>query len=271
VCLILFALRRHPDFPLVLAANRDEFYDRPTAPMAFWDDDPALLAGRDLRAGGTWMGLRMDGRFAALTNIRDLRRPAPQEAPSRGHLVLDALAAEEPSRFAEQLVPSAYAGFNLLAGRLDAQRGAEIVALHNHAPSRPAAVEAGVRGLSNATLDVPWPKVASGRRDLGAALADARAGDESAFARRLFDLLSDDARAPDGELPDTGVPLEWERQLSSRFIATGGYGTRSQTALLVRSDGRVFVAERTVAPGGEPRPESSRTFSFDLPESQTDL
>lgn len=262
MCLILFANAAHPDFPLVLAANRDEFYARPARPMRRWADRPLLVAGQDAEAGGTWMGMRLDGRFAALTNIRDPARALPPDAPSRGQLVLDALEAPDPETFVEKLDAGAYAGFNLLAGRWDAAGGLALFAAHNAHPESPRRVEPGIHGLSNATLDVGWPKVAGGREALRGVVESLEIGCEAEALARLFTLLSDEARASDADLPRTGVPLEWERRLSARFITSPAYGTRAQTALLLRRDGRVFVSERTVAPGDTACAE--RACRFDL-------
>lgn len=242
MCLILLAHRMHPTYHLVVAANRDELYARPTAPAAFWNDAPHLLAGRDLRGGGTWMGITRDGRFAALTNVRELPLPGP-DAPSRGHLVSGFLrGGEPPQTYLRALAPRAadYPGFNLLVGS-----GGELWHLSNRGGgARPLA--SGVYGVSNALLDTPWPKVERGKALLRDVLADGGEVDPEA----LFRILSLSEPFPDALLPDTGVGAERERALSPLFIASPDCGTRASTVLLVRRDGRARFVERTVAPGG---------------------
>lgn len=246
MCLILFAHRAHPEYRLVLAANRDEFYDRPTAPAAPWPDAPGVVAGRDLRGGGTWLAVGPGGRWAALTNHRD---PAEfgRAAPSRGELVAGFLrGGDPPAAYLARLAPRAgeYNGFNLLVG--DA---AGVHWLGNRSGTGPREVEPGVHGLSNAHLDTPWPKVTRGTAALGTLL---RPGATPA-PDPLLEILLDDALAADHDLPDTGVERALERALSAMFIRTPGYGTRSSTALLVRHDGSSTLVERSYAPGGPPR------------------
>jgi uncharacterized protein with NRDE domain len=242
MCLILFAHRAHPAYPLVVAANRDEWFRRPTAPAGFWPDAPEVFAGRDLEQQGTWLGVTRHGRFAALTNYRD---PGSQraDAPSRGALVSGFLrSAVAPGEYLERLRADAarYNGFSLLAGDGDAlcyfsNREGEIRTL---AP--------GIYGLSNSLLDVQWPKVESGKARFAAAL------DRSPDAAALIRVLDDTGPAPDQALPATGVSLEWERRLSALRIVADGYGTRSSTALLVGADGMVTFVERSFgADGGE--------------------
>lgn len=240
MCLILMAYRVRPGYELVVAANRDEFHDRPTAPLTFWDDSPQVLAGRDLREGGSWMGITRAGRFAALTNYRDPHHALPG-APSRGHLVSDYLQGAEPARaYLDRLIPraGAYNGFNLLLG--------DETGLYYYS-NRAGGVRRlgpGLYGLSNHLLDTPWPKLERGRRALSRVLD--RESDPT--PEELLCLLADRTPAPDAELPATGVPLEWERWLSPIFIdAAPGYGTRSSTALVVDSRGRVQMVERTWA------------------------
>jgi uncharacterized protein with NRDE domain len=248
MCLILLALDTHPDYALVLAANRDEFYDRPTAPAAFWKDAPEVLAGRDLRAGGTWLGIDRRGRLAAVTNYRQGRREtvAPR---SRGHLVGDYLTSRIDARAhlarVERDDAQLYNGFNLICG--DPRE------LHyfSNRRGRARALEPGVYGLSNHLLDSPWPKVTAGKTGLGALLSTR--GDE--LVSSLFALLSDRRQAADERLPHTGVSPEWERLLSAAFIASPEYGTRSSTVVLVGRDGRAALVERSFGPGGAPGEE----------------
>lgn len=248
MCLIAFAYRCHPRYRLIVAANRDEFYRRPTAPADFWPECPPLLAGRDLEQGGTWLGVTRDGRVAALTNYRD---PAAQKADarSRGGLVRDYLCGGlAPAEYLElaRAAGGEYNGFNLLAGDGDG------LWYWSNRGTAPAEVPPGVHGLSNHLLDTPWPKVVRAKAGMAACLR----GPDEALAERLFALLADGAAAPDAELPDTGVGLAWERTLSPIFIASPDYGTRSSTVVLAGYDGRVWLGERTW-PGG-----AEKTFEF---------
>lgn len=229
MCLIALAYRQHPRYPLVVMANRDEFLDRPAEPAHFWPDAPHLLAGRDLRAGGTWMGITRHGRFAALTNHRDLRRPAV-EGPSRGHLVRQAL-----EQHIDQGITTPYAGLNLIHGTVD-----ELHYLNNITPDL-TPLAPGIHGLSNALLNTPWPKVQRAKAGLEQVLN----GPEDQLINGLFDLLTDEATAPAGQLPDTGLDQAMERALSSIFIRTPGYGTRCSTVVLVDHHGQVHFQERS--------------------------
>ncbi len=240
MCLILVAWHSHPDYPLVVAANRDEFFARPTTPAEFWRDAPGLLAGRDLEAGGTWLGVAPSGRFAALTNYRDPAAQRPS-APSRGRLPVDFLSGGESApTYLAGLVDQAgeFNGFNLLVGD-----GRSLWCFSN-VEGRPHELAPGVYGLSNHLLDTAWPKVAAAKSALTAAL-DALPDDAP-----LFELLRNDAIHPDADLPDTGVGLEWERLLSAAFVRSPNYGTRCSTVLMLRGDGRAIFDERTWLPGG---------------------
>jgi uncharacterized protein with NRDE domain len=250
VCLILVAWRTHPGYPLVVAANRDEFFARRTASADFWADAPQVLAGRDLAAGGTWLGITKTGRFAALTNYRDpaSHRPA---APSRGQLVAGFLRGDTGiDAHLDSLDPAAYNGFNLLLGD-----GRRLVAYSNVSREKHE-LAPGVYGLSNALLDTPWPKVGVGKTALERALA--ALPDETA----LWRLLADDAIHPDAALPATGVPLEWERLLSAAFIKSPDYGTRCSTVVKVGSGGTATFDEQTWLPGA--RAGERRRFRFPL-------
>lgn len=240
MCLILLALNAHPDYPLVLAANRDEFHARPTEALHWWTA-PAILAGRDVQAGGTWMGLTRAGRFAALTNVREGLRPKTG-VRSRGLLVTDALGdSRAPEAFIAGLDGQAYDGYNLLLGQLWPRPILHWASNRGEAPRRLAD---GLHGLSNAGLDPIWPKVRSGIAALAAAVAD------GAQPERLFALLADTTQAPDAELPQTGVPYEWEKRLSARFIVSPDYGTRSSSVLRLRRDGWLELEERRFEAGG---------------------
>lgn len=242
MCLILFAYHTHPRYELVLAANRDEFYARPTLPMAFWEDAPDLLAGRDLEAGGTWLGVTRQGRFAAITNYRDPANMRPK-APSRGALVSDYLRGDAAAwDYLVCLAPHAadYNGFNLLLG------DAEGLFYYSNQQGTPRALAPGLYGLSNHLLDTPWPKVERGRRGLAALLK----ADPEPSGDALLELLANRAWATDAELPNTGVSREWERALSPLFIETPGYGTRSSTVLRIAAEGEMWVLEKTWPEGG---------------------
>lgn len=249
MCLILLAWKMDDRFPLVLAANRDEFYDRPSAPAAFWEEQPDLLAGRDLREGGTWLGITRTGRLAALANYRD---PASVKAgaPSRGRLVGDYLrGSERPESYLDRIAPAgSFNGFNLLVGNPD-----ELFCFSNRGGRR--RVEPGLHGLSNRLLDTPWPKVARGKAALGALLT------QQWTPESLLALLADRSRPADESLPDTGVGLEWERILSPSFIVSPVYGTRSSTVLLVDRGGEVTFIERVFNGGADPR---TVRFSFQI-------
>ena len=236
MCLVVFGLRAHPAYPLVVAANRDELLDRSAEPARFWPGQDGLLAGRDLVAGGTWLGVTRSGRFAALTNVRD---PLAYDAsaPSRGALVVRFLLGDdEPLRHVAQLAAEAVRrnGFNLLAGA----RGR--LAWVSNAGGAPSEVGDGVHAVSNALLDTPWPKVRRSAEVLARILRREKAVDPE----ELFALLADRERSPDEELPDTGVGLETERLLSPAFITTKMYGTRGSTLLLVTRGGRATFLER---------------------------
>jgi uncharacterized protein with NRDE domain len=253
MCLILFALDAHPQYRLILAANRDEFFARRTQSLHWWQDHPDLLAGRDLEAGGTWLGIRKNGRFAAITNFR--RPTTATFGTSRGRLTLDfLLGTESPSTYLHtlQTVADHYAGFNLLLGD-----GRELWHYSNQAGT-PNRILCGVHGLSNALLDTPWPKVAGGRDTLMQALTP------TPNPQALFAMLADSTVSSDSTLPDTGVGIEMERLLSSRFIRGEHYGTRASTLLMIAHDGTVDVHHRDFGPGQTlPTTESHWNFTID--------
>jgi uncharacterized protein with NRDE domain len=257
MCLILLAHQANPQYRLVVAANRDELYDRPTAPAAFWSDAPDVLAGRDLREGGTWMGVTRAGRFAAVTNYREM--PLALEGKrSRGHLVAGFLrSAATPGDYARGLSVDgdAYNGFNLLVGD-----GASLAYVSNRGAG-PLALSPGVYGLSNALLNTPWPKVERGKQ----VLRDALSGPADELEASLFGALADRGVAADPLLPETGVGLERERALSAAFIVTPQYGTRCSTVLIVTADGRVSFTERRVTPGRDEMEETRVTFDLGVP------
>jgi uncharacterized protein with NRDE domain len=258
VCLIAFAWQADANYPLIVAANRDEFFARPTTAAA-WSDDGRRLSGRDLKAGGTWMGATRDGRFAALTNHRDPAAFRP-DAPSRGELVdrfLDAVNPDDTlSRIAAER--ARFNGFNLLAARWDTSTASMAIVSHPGVAAL-VPVEPGIHALSNAHLDTAWPKVVAITDGLRAALRDASGRDE--LVDRLFALLGDGRVAPDDALPRTGISLDWERALSAAFIRTGDYGTRSSTVYVVDRDGDALFVERRCEPD---QPVDERRFAFAL-------
>lgn len=261
MCLILLAWQAHPGYPLVVAANRDEFFARPTAAAGFWDEAPDILAGRDLSAGGTWMGITRQGRFAALTNFREPGKNRPQ-APSRGKLVSDFLAGTMSAPdYLEKLsrTSAAYNGFNLLCG----SQNQGLWHCSNRSESgEPHRLVAGIYGLSNHLLDTPWPKVAQGKSDLAKALA-ALPQDQP-----LFELLRDANVHQDDQLPRTGVSLEWERILSAAFvIGMPDYGTRSSTVLCFDRQQFLSFDEQTWLPAG--LPGNRRRFHLKLKDSES--
>jgi uncharacterized protein with NRDE domain len=251
MCLILFAYNVHPAYRLILAANRDEFYERPSAPADFWSRDPKILAGCDLKEKGTWLGVTRAGKFAAITNYRD---PASwkTQAPSRGKLVSRYLTgSNDPEKYLKNISKKAHAynGFNILLG--DANN---LFAYSNRGEIQK--LSDGIHGLSNRLLDTPWPKVKRGKNLLKAALE--KKG--NALEESLFALLADRRIPPDDELPQTGVGLEWERILSPVFITSPVYGTRSSTILLIGKNRRVKFVEKVY--DGRPEPWVTGRFSF---------
>ncbi|MBI5592123.1 MAG: NRDE family protein [Deltaproteobacteria bacterium] len=256
MCLILLAYGVHPEYRLILAANRDEFYERPTLPMAFWEDHPDILAGRDLKGGGTWLGMSRSGKFSAITNYRESGGPKPG-APSRGHLVSDFLSGNSSARTyleAVSAVGQIYSGFNLIVG--------DASGLFYHSNRGPGIrrLQPGWYGLSNHLLNTPWPKVEKGIALLKAAVLDS----DPVNMEPIFQLLKNREMPPDGRLPDTGVGMEWERILSPMFIQSLGYGTRSSSVMLIDRNGRTQVAEQTFEAGFDrgQHPALLRCFQF---------
>jgi uncharacterized protein with NRDE domain len=241
MCLLLFAYNTHPDYRLILAANRDEFHRRPTEAAHWWSDAPDVFAGRDLEKSGTWMGVSKHGKFAALTNFRD---PTQRKlnAPSRGLLVSDYLRGKvSPAEYLAQLSGHVdqYEAFNLFLGDKHS------LWFFSSRDKISHALKPGIYGLSNATLDEAWPKVTHGKQGLTKILT------ENVNENNLFSLLADRTIYHDDHLPQTGVPLEWERRLSATFIVSPEYGTRCSTLLLIGKDGRMEFVERSFDAGGE--------------------
>lgn len=268
MCLLVFSLRKHPEYPLIFVGNRDEFRDRPAEPARFWSEHPHLLAGRDLEAGGTWLGVTRDGRFATVTNYRDPGERRP-DARSRGELAVDYLTGSEPaSSYLAALQERAdeYNGFNLILGTPGAlyyfsNRGVGSVVNGEStigSPGRIHELEAGVYGLSNEQLDTPWPKVRRAK-----SLFHKVMGEHGPTPEVLLGVLTDRKLAADGDMPSTGLSKEWERALSSIFISGDEYGTRASTVVLFRSDGGVTFVERSFGLKGRVLGTESHQFQIE--------
>ncbi|MEZ4774802.1 MAG: NRDE family protein [Bacteroidia bacterium] len=244
MCLILFGYRVHPGYPLIIAANRDEFYARPTLRAGWWEENPAILAGKDLQAGGTWLGVSKSGRFAAVTNFREPNNIKPQ-APSRGALVtrfLEGQTGTIPYLDHLSTQAEAYNGFNLLTF------DSNTLGWYSNRHENPEWLDPGVYGLSNHLLNTAWPKVQQGKERLAALISpETEMNPES-----LFEMLNNDTIAPDDRLPSTGVSLELERMLSAMCIKSPTYGTRVSTVVLIDHSGKVYFEERAHVPEGLP-------------------
>jgi uncharacterized protein with NRDE domain len=244
MCLLVIAWQVHPRYRLVVAANRDEFHERPTEPMALWPPPDDLIAGRDLRAGGTWLGVDRSRRFGIVTNFRELQRPAPG-APSRGNLIPGYLRNPAPvTEYIHNLeaVAEQYSGFNLLLTDHDS-----LWYVSNRAPRFAQSLPPGIYGLSNELLDTPWPKLQRVRQRFDALINQADTLPEEA----LFAILADPTQAGvDDSLPDTGLSREWEQLLSSPFISNGEYGTRCSTLVRIDETGALTLNERRFGPQG---------------------
>ncbi|HKA38989.1 MAG TPA: NRDE family protein [Burkholderiales bacterium] len=253
MCLILLAWRTHPEFSLVFGGNRDEAYERPSAAAAFWTDDPRVFGGRDLEKGGTWLGITREGRMAAVTNYRD--GSGAVAARSRGELTAGFLrGGAAPRAYLEEVEPYAqdHRGYTLIVGDHD-----QLFAFSNRG-GRPEALAPGLHGVSNHLPNTPWPKVVRGKQRLNALL---KAG-EAELAAGLFEALADRTVASDADLPDSGVGLQRERELSPAFIAGERYGTRATTVILVGRRGDVMVVERRFGPRGALLGETSQRFAL---------
>jgi len=259
MCLILLSYDMHPFYRMVFAANRDEYYSRPTAPVAFLDNAPDILGGLDLNHNGMWLGITRTGRFAAITNFRDPGSDI-SNAPSRGYLVKEFLFGKEsPQSYLQQIksVGDQYNGFNLLVGD-----PGELFYYSNRGNSVQR-IEPGLYGLSNHFIDTPWPKVAKGKGALKKLLEN----NKKVNPEDIFTMLEDGSCPPDHMLPDTGVDLDWERTLSPLFIKSEIYGTRSSSVILIDRDGEVTFMERTFESDRKTsREEKTRKFIFDISE-----
>lgn len=241
MCLLSFSWQPQSDTPLTLVSNRDEFHKRPTATSAFWDDHPHILAGKDLEAGGTWMGITQDGRFAALTNVRQM--PSPYQGKiTRGNLVKDYLSgALSPEAYLSSICGEDYDGFNLIVGNRT-----ECWYLGNRPlESNPQALTPGIYGLSNAKLNTPWPKTEHAKQQLQDWLVSS-----NQKSLPLYALLNNQQKYPADLLPNTGIGEPWESLLSSAFIVSPEYGTRSCTGLQIHQSS-IEWQEATMNPSGE--------------------
>jgi uncharacterized protein with NRDE domain len=254
MCLIIFAYKAHPKYDLVLAANRDEYYSRPTLPLGFWKDMPDILAGRDLKEKGTWLGMHRGGRIAAVTNYREPLAARPL-APSRGRLVTEFLSrGAVPETHLENLMRCAghYNGFNLLAGDRNG------LFYCSNRSEGVHSVNPGIHGISNHLMNTPWPKVIRAKKRLERIVKVRGTIDPE----DIFQMLIDTGTPPDERLPDTGIGLSWERVLSPIFIKSPTYGTRSSSVILRESSGALLFTERTFILGAP-----FKTLSFEiLPE-----
>lgn len=256
MCLLVFSYKQHPVYELIFATNRDEFYGRATRAAQFWDEEPSVLAGKDLQAGGTWLGVTKEGKFSALTNYRDpsLQKEDP---PSRGHLVLNFLKGDQnPEQYLQDVDNNAnqYNGFNLLAGNL--AEGS--LMYYSNQQQELKNLDAGLYGLSNKLLDTPWPKVQIAKEELRKIT-----GKEDFSEEALFDLLKNYERAPEDQLPETGIPKELERAVSPIFIKTENYGTRNSTVILVDKNGNITFEERRYKSGTQIVEDTNR-YEFQL-------
>jgi uncharacterized protein with NRDE domain len=233
MCLILFAWQQHPDYPLIAIANRDEYYARPSRD-AYWWEDTDIFAGRDLEAGGTWLGVNRRGHFAAVTNVREPGGMQPGTR-TRGELTRDFLAgSNDAETYLQKIAPcdQDYAGFNLLLGDSSG------LWFYSNREQKVRRIEAGVYGVSNGSFDEPWPKLKSGRAELSAMLGG------TIKHGLLMEILTDHRIAEDHELPDTGVAFDVERLLSSRFIRSAGYGTRACSVVTIDRAGGIEFSEQ---------------------------
>lgn len=236
MCLIVFAYKMQPGVPLVFAGNRDEFYKRPTEKAHIWSTTPAVIAGKDIKAGGTWLGLSSDGRVAAITNYRDMNQIKPN-APSRGHIVKDALTSPHSTeQYLEQLkrVAEEYNGFNLITGNR------EKLFYFNNQTMQVKELKPGIYSLSNAFLNTPWPKSEWAKEHFKQILDSGEQEPD-----RFFSMLKNSDTYPLEKLPETGLSNEMEKAVSAVFIKTEGYGSRSSTVIKLTQNDSFYFEERT--------------------------
>ena len=242
MCLLVFAWQTHPEHPLIFAGNRDERHARAATPAGLWPDSSGVLGGRDLEAGGTWLGVTLSGRFAVVTNYRDGVDP-PKAPRSRGALASDFLTGDMgAAEYLDALRAHAaeYGAFSLLVG------GRRELHYFSNRGGPGGPVSPGVHGLSNHLLDTPWPKVQLSKARLAALLEQGTPHSEA-----LFRILADRSEAPVSELPDTGIGKDLERRVSAAFVVNPVYGTRCSTTIRLQADGGLHFAERRFTPAGE--------------------
>ena len=250
MCLIVLSVGQHPDYPLILAANRDEFHARPTKEAHWWPDKPDVLGGRDLQAGGTWLALHRSGRFATVTNFQDAQPPSPGHH-SRGFLVTGFLDGElAPGAYLAGIDQDNYAGFNLLAGDLR-----DVAYLSNREDGQ-RELAPGIYGLSNALLDGPWHKVESSKKKLATLIDDDDINETS-----LMRLMDDRERAPVSEVERGRLDFDTAHAITAPFIVLPDYGTRCTTVVLADKDGNLHFTERRFDPAGNVTGESRFSFS----------
>jgi len=253
MCLIIFSWKQNTEYPLVLMANRDEFYQRPTLQASVWKNQPEIVAGKDLQGNGTWMGISKSGKWAALTNYRALSEMR-KDAPTRGSLVTDFLVNNySPEEYLTIVKndPNNYNGFNLLVGNANG------IGYYSNKEGIVKKVETGVHGLSNHLLDTPWPKVQRGKSKLSASL------NHPINTESLLNHMTDKTIASDEQLPNTGVSKEWEKLLSPMFIESEQYGTRCSTILLMDKKGKFTFIEKTYPNPFDPVDESTQKFEVE--------
>ena len=252
MCLIAIAVDAHPEYKLIVAANRDEFYKRPTTPAQYWTDNPEILGGRDEQAGGTWMAISKTGRFSAVTNYRDLKN-IKEEATSRGGLPINFINQNiSPENYLNQVHQKSddYNGFNLLCWADD-----EMYHYSNY-EGTVNRVKPGIYGLSNALLDTPWPKVQKLKSTFTSTIS------KEVNHEELLMLLTDETQAPEEDLPDTGIGVDWEKMLSPVCIRSENYGTCCSTILTISKSGLVSFTEKTYPVGN--RKAGTESFQFKI-------
>jgi uncharacterized protein with NRDE domain len=254
MCLIFFGYKVHPNYRLILAGNRDEFYARPAQSAAFWADDPNVLTGKDLQGGGTWFGITRTGRLATITNYRD-PESIKMNAPSRGLIISRYLSStEDPQSYLKELIKDAgqHNGFNLLLGDKN-----ELFWFSNKGDGI-RKLTSGIYGVSNHLLDTPWPKVVSGKSEFARLISEQEIPEPENF----FKIMGNHTAAADKDLPDTGVGIEMERMLSPIFITSPYYGTRSTTLLFIDNNDNITFMERTF--NENPGHASTSTYNFKI-------
>jgi len=253
MCLIFFSYKQNPKYPLIVLANRDEFYNREASAAHFWKEHPYVLAGKDLKGGGTWLGVTKSGQLAMLTNYRDLTKIKPH-APTRGKLVLDYLIGSEKAQ--DYLLTldkraEAYNGYNIILGTVDSPL------YYSNEQRKIHQLKPGLYGLSNHLLDTEWPKVESGKKELAAISMESKLD-----IGALFNIMMDKTIAPDNSLPKTGIEVELERSLSAKFIQIPSYGTRCTTLFFMDNDRNLTFIERSYLPDTNSYTEASFQFKI---------